>query len=277
MRDPDPERQGNTSAVIRCLCIGVALMCAGVAWYDLSYEASHLEYLYTNSTYRLDFATADTIVRYGSYLLLVCIPFLFLQRTWPAALFVSVWMGFRTFASWQGEVWHPYLVPLENVVRYAGPLVLVGLFAFQNESSDPSDRMSWIEPMLQILASLTFAGHGLAAYFHQPEFIDFILDAGTDLFHLGLSQTTAEHLLTGIGLLDLAVALLILLPYRLRWVAGWMVFWGILTAFARITRYGWEQAPLTLMRALNGLVPLSLLLYWWPRTIKSPDSATDSP
>ncbi len=253
------------------LRFGIILMCAGTVWRDLTAEDPIFEYLFV--ILKLDESTALWIAHGGSYALLAGIPFLFFDRAWPVLLGMSCWLGLRTVTHALDEVWHPELIPLEDAVRYLGPVALAGLLAFRGEETSHRTRMAWVDPLLRIATSLTFIGHGIAALFLKGEFIDFILDAGTDVFGVRIAQETAETLIFGIGMLDLVVALLLLLPFRLRWVAGWMVFWGLLTSLARITRYGETGVPRALLRAMNWAAPLVLLIHWH---LNGTDASADS-
>lgn len=259
MASTQSRNTGVTSA-IWILRAGITLMCAGVAWHDLTYDGPIFEYLWLFT--QLDETTAVWIERVGCFLLLLCLPIQFLDRGWPVLLFVSLWMALRGLTAGLDTVWYPELLPLENAVRVLGPLALVGLLGFHPADSSAEKRMSWIDPLLRLSAAMTFIGHGLAALFLKADFTDFILDASRDIILIEITQSTAETLLYGIGVLDLVVAALVLLPFRLRWVVGWMCFWGLLTSFARITRYGTDGVSIALLRAMNWAVPLSLYVYW---------------
>ena len=123
--------------------------------------------------------------------------------------------------------------------------------------------------VLRVSAAATFAAHGLEAIFQEPAFFDYLFVFSRDFLGDPWSAATIEHTLVAIGVLDLVVAALVLVT-RGRLVPAWMVFWGVLTAFARIVHSGpqaWDEVAL---RFPNFLVPLALVWAACPRTDRQP-------
>ncbi|UTW64317.1 hypothetical protein KFE98_09315 [bacterium SCSIO 12741] len=116
-----------------------------------------------------------------------------------------------------------------------------------------------------ILATLTFAGHGLFALNWYPRpgiFIDMVIRA----FHC--SESSAELFLMVIGVLDLSLIFLVAFKKTRKYALWYMVIWGLLTALARplfnfdpqfasATLAQW--IPEALIRAPHFLIPLWLL------------------
>lgn len=118
------------------------------------------------------------------------------------------------------------------------------------------------ERLARVSIALTFAAHGLEALSQRGSFIDMLITAAEHLFAVSLSESVAQLLLTGIGIVDLAVAGLMLIA-RLRGVALYMAAWGFLTAMARFVVMGpqvaWSEFAI---RAAHWVLPLLLLLAW---------------
>lgn len=105
---------------------------------------------------------------------------------------------------------------------------------------------------MRVAVALTFAGHGLYAIGFYPipgQFIDMIIMA------LHVDESTAVVLLQCAGWIDLAIALLILIPVVYRYAALYAFAWGVLTAIARV----WSNYDATL--------PLGSLYQWFPETL----------
>jgi hypothetical protein len=128
---------------------------------------------------------------------------------------------------------------------------------------------------LRWAVAVTFVAHGVEAWQHYPEFIDYWIGTNRHLLDARMSQSTAETLLTLIGCADfLAAALMV--TTRWRAVGWWMVFWGTITAFSRITSYGLNMGwYATAVRAPHVGVPLAVVLYWHLVGCKPRDSAEE--
>ncbi len=206
-------------------------------------------------------ALADGISVGGAVLLCVASFALLWPRTRLPLAFVTLWTTFLMLCDWVLEPRWPGLVPAEATVRWLAPF---GLFLWLRptrwtRAARTMPRLA--EGLLRVAAAATFVGHGLKALWLKGEFLDFLFVASHRLLGTDLSQATAERLLHAIGIVDLAVASLILVR---RWpaVAAWMTLWGTVTALARIVSGGlpnWSEAAL---RAPNAGIPLVLLLAW---------------
>ncbi|MBI2024633.1 MAG: hypothetical protein HYT03_00890 [Candidatus Harrisonbacteria bacterium] len=115
----------------------------------------------------------------------------------------------------------------------------------------------WI---LRIAVAGEFIGHGVFALQGKPQWIEWFSIFGVS--DAGL----AAKLLFLVGLLDVALALLILLkPVRLALL--WMAFWGFWTALLRpiVGDPIWDLVE----RSANWGAPLALLLLvGWPKNLK---------
>lgn len=84
-------------------------------------------------------------------------------------------------------------------------------------------RIEWV---LRIAVAGEFLGHGVLALQHKPAWIEWLGVFGVS------NPETASLLLTLIGAMDLAVALIVLVR-PLRPVLLWAAFWGFWTALVR--------------------------------------------
>ena len=80
--------------------------------------------------------------------------------------------------------------------------------------------------------AFTFLGHGLYALGYYPVPGNFMEMTITSL---GLTNQSALPFLFGAGILDMIVVIGVFIPGVRKWVLGYAVLWGFLTAFARLT------------------------------------------
>lgn len=117
-----------------------------------------------------------------------------------------------------------------------------------------------IEWILRISVAGEFIGHGVFALQGKKDWIGWFAQFGVT------DAGTATQLLFIIGIIDIALAILILIkPVRLALL--WMVFWGLWTALLRpiVGMPIWDFVE----RWANWGAPLALLLMvGWPKNIK---------
>ena len=117
-----------------------------------------------------------------------------------------------------------------------------------------------IEWVLRISVAGEFIGHGVFALQGKKDWIGWFSTFG--ISDAGL----ATQILFFVGLLDIALAVLILMkPVRIALL--WMVFWGFWTALLRpiVGMPVWDFVE----RSANWGAPLALLLMvGWPRSLK---------
>lgn len=242
----------HSKAILR---VAVALTCVGAAAQMLLYGGPVLSWLWLN----LDWseAAALRVEHAAAFGLLACVPFVFWGKAWPVLKLIAAWLLFSAFASTMVEPWYPWLTPGAHAARYTAPLALAAL------SLPPAPRNRRLaEWLLRGGIAATFLCHGVEALLLRAQFIDYLIGASAKLLSHDLSESAATAMLISIGVLDVAVALLILLPRRLWPVAAWMAFWGAVTAAARMVYFGWAAWPETLIRVTNAAVPLTLVLLW---------------
>src|SRR5690606_7198667 len=153
--------------------------------------------------------------------------------------------------------------------RFAVPLAL---WLYDRRDRDPSP--AW-ETIARWGTALAFFGHGLEALWLSPHFADLILFSAFR-WEIDVSEITATGLLTGIGVIDLLLAISMVLR-RWYFVAIYAAIWGLVTAFSRITAngldFGWYE---TLIRAAHFGLPAALAIYWWKRSPRAPTPAEQS-
>jgi hypothetical protein len=153
----------------------------------------------------------------------------------------------------------------EHAVRFVAPLALAVCSGFGAAKYSSSSRAGFALVMLMVAASFTFAAHGYKAYACYAPFIDLILLSDMQWTDIGFTQAAVERKLVVIGVLDILVAL-VLLVFRSRAAAFYMVVWGLVTAASRMTALGLDAWPETWIRIANGGVPLAILIHWsWNR------------
>ena len=127
----------------------------------------------------------------------------------------------------------------------------------ENAGSTGSKKAEWV---LRIAVAGEFLGHGVFALQGKADWVKWF-----DML-LGVGAETATTLLFFIGLMDIAVALIVLVRPMYA-VLLWAVAWGFLTALIRplVNMPIWDFIE----RWANWGAPLALLLLrGWPRTMR---------
>ncbi|MBX3474960.1 MAG: hypothetical protein KF754_11300 [Planctomycetes bacterium] len=250
----------NDKLALNTLRVGTALTLVGLAASVLGFGSPVFTWLWLEADWPEHRALA--VDRAGACALLAAIPMLFVPRAWLGLKLAALWLLLVALATAATGSWYPWLAPADHASRILAPLA-VALWAQRRSADAP---VQWT---LRVAAALTFAGHGVAALLGRGLFVDYALSV---MFGLGAepSQILAERMLFVVGIVDVACALAILVPARLRAVAIWMAAWGGMTALLRVYYAGWTQWPETLMRMANCAVPLTLFLLWKPRPEVSP-------
>lgn len=143
------------------------------------------------------------------------------------------------------EKWYHLGQFFEYAIQIGTPLFVIGLLR----------GAALTGPMRYLMlgtVGLTFAAHGMYAFGLYPvpgHFVDMTI------LSLGVAEETARALLKIAGFLDFGILLLIWVPQVRKYVLYYAVFWGLLTAFARV--WAWFDADL----------PLESLNQWWYQTV----------
>lgn len=148
----------------------------------------------------------------------------------------------------------------ELSMQLAAPLLL---FLYSDLTELSSKKVGLI---LKIAIALAFIPHGVYAMgilFVPGHFIDMTIK----ILHVNENQATT--FLFVVGLIDIALSLLLFVPKISKYVLFYMIFWGFVTAFARIAS-GFSlnfigsslhgSLYLTVYRLAHGLIPLAALL-----------------
>lgn len=177
------------------------------------------------------------------------------RPSYVALGFLSAWFAALAALGWYqaGYFGWQFTIPA-HATRYLLPLALALWLR-----AEPSP---WPERLLRWAAGATFLAHGVEALHHHPVFIDYLIAAARNLLDARLPESTARAMLSVIGAIDLAVAVAVVTK-RWRAVAGWMAFWGLVTAGSRIVHYGWDRWPMFAVRAANFAIPVALVALWW--------------
>jgi len=201
--------------------------------------------------------------------------------SWQLVLTLCQWFrgeGFRPMLSWGAleDRLLGYFVFGEEAVRWGAPLALILWLPWPGRQQISWRRVGTVLWLLRLAAAGTFSVHGYEAIRTNARFIDLIIAAGYRLLDQQVSEPTAGRILLVIGIIDIALALL-LVTRRWRWVAFYMAAWGFITATSRVILLGPGGYPEMLLRAANGGVPLAIGLAWLYLPPKSftPDSTME--
>lgn len=248
------------------------VQCAGLLWSTYGNGTAVGAFLFTT----LNAGEAASLgVDQGAAIVVLSLAILGLR--WPVRGFygvIAAWFFLVPCVAWHvgGAPFVELSLPA-HAVRFAVPLALAVWPASDapdtpdtpdrtgrtGRASGSTGRASGIVWGLRIAVALTFAAHGVEALGLHPRFLDYLFIADERIFGFGLTQPGAEGVLGAIGAVDIALALLVLLRPRSRWVLVYMAVWGFVTAGSRIVHYGGYGLPMALIRVANGGLPLVLL------------------
>lgn len=146
-----------------------------------------------------------------------------------------------------------------HAARYTAPLALLALFFVPlGRWLGPANHLRAAGYILRAGLATVFFVHGLEAFLQHPRFLDYILMTTHNFTGYYMAEATAGMLLQIIGVVDIIVAALILVkPHPA--VLYWAAFWGLITAFSRVTSLGVEHHYEVLLRFAHFLGPIALV------------------
>ena len=181
------------------------------------------------------------------------------RRVFRFIIMLGIFLLFIMTISSVKDLNYSTLLFLELSIQLSSPLLL--LFSYKPDFT--SERLI---PYLKIIIGLTFASHGLFAtgiIYLPGHFVDMTISI------LGVTEDTAVQFLLIVGLLDIILSLLLFFPRAAKFALMYAIFWGLITALARIIagfEFDFVQLslklflPQTIYRIPNGLTPCLLLL-----------------
>jgi hypothetical protein len=274
--------QVNRKHIILLLQLSTAFVFAGRAWQHLFFDAPYRELLWDNTLmkplieqltpltwheYVTNLAVDESIQQWmtglGVFYTICAIIALLIFRI-PVFFRYVLWVGaigltFLALLYMMGNFYHAGQF-FEFTLQFGSPVFL--LIALKQSVISPKLRAG-----MKVAIALTFACHGLYAlgYYPRP---GYYLEMTMRI--LGIFQSSATLFLQIAGALDFVVALGVFLPWKWsRWVLGYAVFWGFITAIARIWGNFYWDFPLQslhewvyqmVFRIPHTLVPLAVLL-----------------
>lgn len=150
-----------------------------------------------------------------------------------------------------------------SALRIATPLFLAGWIMLPETDRNQvpvGGAGRWIVRFIVLMCAITFFAHGVEAFRAHPGFIDMTLSFFRELTGWSMSESTAIGFLRIVGLVDIAIAIVILFW----WHPGlflWMAFWGGFTALLRTIELGPGVYVEVLLRFPHFFVPLVLFLW----------------
>jgi hypothetical protein len=146
-----------------------------------------------------------------------------------------------------------------HATRYALAFLLMGFIGQRFVGEQWKTRSNECLFLLAALAcSATFAIHGWEAWNHKASFLDLVIGSA-NLIHLHLGEGFVQKLLSCIGIMDIAMACLVLL-YPNRELLLWMAIWGLVTALSRPLSIGLGAWYETAVRSGNFVLPYCMAL-----------------
>ena len=196
--------------------------------------------------------------------------------SWLGLPLVAGYFFWSACTIWTSNPGNPFKqgILLNHAVRYVGPFVLLVWMWLEGRKLWVSIPERWIW-VLRVAAGATFAGHGWNALRGSPAYVELIQFSFSNLLSWEVSVDSARQALVLIGVMDVALALLLVVR-RWSWVAMWMAVWGVVTAGSRLSAYGiGEGWSLMAIRLGNGGIPL--VIWWlWKGMSVLPDEETNA-
>ena len=217
-------------------------------------------------------AAVSTLVRPSRVMLVLVAAFqvVYAMAEWQTSSAFPLdtsWLGSGMLRAAADQI-APLLPFATSAARIVAPLVLILVHWSASRKLMGISFNATSELLMRVGVALTFAGHGLEALAPHPKFVDMIMLSGQRMLGVTITQTSAQHALIVIGIVDLSVAVLVML-YRWRWLAGYMAFWGFVTAAARLIVLPTASSVVPgvgvcefSLRASHWALPLLLVLAW---------------
>jgi hypothetical protein len=144
-----------------------------------------------------------------------------------------------------------------HMARFGWLLLLAGVL-YRDRLGHAKFEPTFLIHGLAGVLGVTFIAHGLEALLQHPHFIDLIIVANRKLLPFPATEAFASNALVIIGILDIICGVVVLRrPYR--WMLGYMVFWGAMTAWSRFVFAGVAGLPDVLIRTPHWGIPLLAL------------------
>jgi hypothetical protein len=198
-------------------------------------------------------ADAKSVEKFIAWVFLLSGIWMFIKPNKPLLLIISILTLLLAFIIKRqaGSPFTEWSIPA-HMIRILLPF---GLLFFIRENK----KLTLPYYILLVGLVITFFTHGLEALSLHPRFLDYLILSFENTFELRMKQVHAENMLRIIGSLDILAAILaIVFPKKPVFI--WLAFWGLITAFARITELGIGMYPEVLIRAGHFLVPICLIL-----------------
>ena len=227
--------------VLKCLCISLFV---GRAWQHLRWDApyrtlfwdEHLLHDFVENFLNISWQTyvSQSDIYIQNFILAIGVLYLFFavvsflaqnHKPWQgnALKLASVMLLFLAFLYYK-EKFSQFGQLIEYALQIGTPLALY--YAVFHRKNTVSYRL-----FLKIIIALTFIGHGLYAlgYYAVPANFQQMM-----VNFFGISEIAARQLLVLAAYADFALAIAIFLPYLKSPFLLYAVFWGTVTAFARV-------------------------------------------
>ncbi|WP_459209491.1 hypothetical protein [Aquimarina rhabdastrellae] len=275
------KHQSSLSLIFTLLLLSVFFIFIGRAWQHLFWDAPYRSFFWNENALKpvVEFVFQITWQEYATstitdnfiQLLIQANGFLFLIAALVTFLFTKTKTIARPIIFLGGisltilailltkEKFYHLAQFFEHSIQFGLPFV----FLYYYKSSFNPNTFIFT---LKILIAITFFSHGLYAFGFYPvpgKFIDMTINT------LHCSEQTAYTLLYIAGILDFILAILIFIPQTSIAALWYAVFWGSITAFARILAnfditFLWDSLHQYLYQVIyrlpHGLVPLLTLL-----------------
>jgi hypothetical protein len=241
------------------LRLAVAGFCAGAAVTLFGKLGSGIgTYFFLEHT--VAHATVAYYERLTAWLLLALGVAALIRPHWAYLLPLAVLIGLEAWARrFNGGAPFAEWTPYAYALRALAPIALALLFSREIHALLGARRTlittGWT---LRVGLAVIFCIHGIEAFLGHPRFIDYLIGTSWNLLGVELSEANTRLIMQGIGVVDVAAALAVIVKPA-RPVLYWMAFWGLITALSRVTTFGLGMHFEVLLRFSHFLAPLALV------------------
>lgn len=254
-KSTEVENQKSLSLAIFLLRTAVSLICLGWGFW-LAARLGSQTGAWLLMDWQWDHSNIGPWERRTGVALIVTSVLLWIPHGWVFSLPVALII---IFDAWAGMTVGGYAFSDWTLGAHAGRyMTALALFIWGLGALTSRISIKHAEWMLRLGIAGVFIVHGLEAWWQHPGFTDFLIGTAENIFGWDWTEETTFWILRAIAVVDITVALLLLFSTHVALI-GWLAFWGLLTALARVTTHGTELFYEVMLRAGHYLGPIVIL------------------
>lgn len=255
-KSPEVEDQKSIRLAAILLRIAVSLICLGWGFW-LAARLGSQTGAWLLMEWQWDHSIIGPWERRTGVALIITSVLLWIPHGWVFSLPLALML---IFDAWAGMTVGGYAFSNWTIGAHAGRfMTALALFTWGIGALTSRISIKHTEWLLRIGIATVFVVHGLEAWWQHPGFTDFLIGTAENLFGWDWTEETTFWILRVIAVVDISVALLLLFSTHSALIS-WLVFWGLITALARVTTHGSELFYEVMLRSGHYLGPVVIFL-----------------